>query len=75
MKLARIDIIKENHGIEIMPMCPKCNIRLDVEDIKQKQRSRRLLSIIWKVLYVKTMIVKARCPKCHKVYTGFVKTS
>jgi len=99
MKLARINIMEANHGIEIVPMCPKCNIRLDVEDIKQKQRSRRLLSIIRKVLYVKTMIskacpcvgsknkykhlffltflvtVKARCPKCHKVYTGFVKTS
>jgi len=67
--------MEESHSIEVMLMCPKCNIILDIEDIKQKQRNRRLLSIIWKVLYVKTVIIKARCPKCHKVYTGLVKTS
>jgi chromosomal replication initiator protein len=54
MKLARINIMEEDHGIEVVSMCPKCNIRLDVEDIKQKRNNRRLLSIIWKVLYVKT---------------------
>jgi len=75
MKLARINITEENHGIEIVPICPKCDIRLDVEDIKQKLRNKRLLSIIRKVSYIKTMIIKARCPKCHEIYTGLVKTS
>jgi len=75
MKLARINIMEEDHGIEVVSMCPKCNIRLDVEDIKQKRNNRRLLSIIRKVSYIKTMIIKARCPKCHEIYTGLVKTS
>ena len=67
--------MEEDHGIEVVSMCPKCNIRLDVEDIKQKRNNRRLLSIIRKVSYIKTMIIKARCPKCHEIYTGLVKTS
>ena len=66
MKLAKIKVIKQQHGIELKAYCPNCNgiipVPLDMNRVKPVARD-----------YQTSVILTGRCAKCHSSFHAVIR--
>ena len=68
MKLVKVKVLKESHGIELQLYCPECNgerepfVLLDLIKVRPVTKD-----------YQKSVILKAKCPKCRKTYLAVIR--
>jgi len=66
MKLAKIKVIKQQHGIELEAYCPNCNgiipVLLDINSVRPVARD-----------YQTSVILRGKCPKCRSSFYAVIR--